>query len=420
MQKLLKIDSLVDPEKLQKFQKTVFVSFAERHYDGWSSVEVRENNVWYAYDMCKVMYSRGNISEKLRVTGFEIQQGEVVVDMFAGIGYWTLPLMKYKVTQRKSEEERTGQSDEACKKPKRFQRRDLMTPLISKVYACEWNPASLEGLKRGFQLNFRKKKQGPVHNMIVHQGDALQGEGPSPDLQSPEPALSFPVFPVLACPESSVGLEDGRHVSEGLSSHQLRCTFEDVALAVGQGRDQDKAYGEDTSDERDTDQTDYEAPTTPGTNLHILPGDCASEQTLRFTYNSADRVILGLLPSTRKFWGTAVEVLNFDKLSGLRQDIAGTKQHDVAGNVPKEEVVTYWLHIHENVPKEEFEKFARECEFDIREKLTARLARENMLETIEGFTLAVKTEHIERVKWYAPKVAHLVLDVAIRVMPKQP
>jgi hypothetical protein len=38
------------------------------------------------------MFSPGNISEKLRVASFDCE-GETVVDLFAGIGYFTLPYL---------------------------------------------------------------------------------------------------------------------------------------------------------------------------------------------------------------------------------------------------------------------------------------------------------------------------------------
>ena len=41
------------------------------------------------------MFSRGNISEKIRFSKFSVSN-EIIVDMFAGIGYWVLQLSKKK------------------------------------------------------------------------------------------------------------------------------------------------------------------------------------------------------------------------------------------------------------------------------------------------------------------------------------
>jgi tRNA G37 N-methylase Trm5 len=40
----------------------------------------------------KVMFSSGNVSEKARIARLDAG-GEVVLDLFAGVGYWTLPLL---------------------------------------------------------------------------------------------------------------------------------------------------------------------------------------------------------------------------------------------------------------------------------------------------------------------------------------
>jgi len=53
-----------------------------------------ENGIKYKLDAAKLMFSSGNMDERLRMAGVS-NPGEVVVDMFAGIGYFTLPIAKY-------------------------------------------------------------------------------------------------------------------------------------------------------------------------------------------------------------------------------------------------------------------------------------------------------------------------------------
>ncbi len=50
-----------------------------------------ENGLYYKLDAARIMFSSGNIDEKLRMAALDCR-GETVVDMFAGIGYFTLPL----------------------------------------------------------------------------------------------------------------------------------------------------------------------------------------------------------------------------------------------------------------------------------------------------------------------------------------
>jgi tRNA wybutosine-synthesizing protein 2 len=49
-----------------------------------------ENGCRFRLDVTKVMFSKGNLQERIRMSWFG--DGEVVVDMFAGIGYFTIPI----------------------------------------------------------------------------------------------------------------------------------------------------------------------------------------------------------------------------------------------------------------------------------------------------------------------------------------
>lgn len=55
---------------------------------GW--VEHVDNGIRYKFDVTQCMFSFGNITEKLRVASLPCA-GEVLVDLYAGIGYFTLP-----------------------------------------------------------------------------------------------------------------------------------------------------------------------------------------------------------------------------------------------------------------------------------------------------------------------------------------
>ena len=52
----------------------------------------REHGVIYKFDITKVMYSKGNINERKYLAQL-VKNGEVIVDMFAGIGYFSLPIV---------------------------------------------------------------------------------------------------------------------------------------------------------------------------------------------------------------------------------------------------------------------------------------------------------------------------------------
>ena len=78
-----------------------------------------ENGIKYKFDVSKIMFSSGNIDERIRMAKVA-SKNEIVVDMFAGIGYFTLPIAVY------------GKA---------------------KVYACEINPVAYEYLKENILLN---------------------------------------------------------------------------------------------------------------------------------------------------------------------------------------------------------------------------------------------------------------------------
>ena len=50
----------------------------------------RENGCLFKLDVARVMWSKGNTNERIRIANL-IKKGERVLDMFAGIGYFTIP-----------------------------------------------------------------------------------------------------------------------------------------------------------------------------------------------------------------------------------------------------------------------------------------------------------------------------------------
>ena len=86
--------------------------------DTWASRT--ENGIFYTWDISKSMFSVGNITEKQRLSRLDCR-GQVIVDLFAGIGYFTLTYLVHA-------------------------RADY-------VYACEWNPYAVQALKINLAKN---------------------------------------------------------------------------------------------------------------------------------------------------------------------------------------------------------------------------------------------------------------------------
>ncbi|MBS3075713.1 class I SAM-dependent methyltransferase family protein [Candidatus Pacearchaeota archaeon] len=79
-----------------------------------------ENGCYYNLDIKKIMFAKGNLSERVRIAK-QVRHDEIIVDMFAGLGYFSVPIAKLG-------------------KPK-------------KIYAIELNPVSFKFLKENLSLN---------------------------------------------------------------------------------------------------------------------------------------------------------------------------------------------------------------------------------------------------------------------------
>ena len=60
--------------------------------DGTETVH-RENGCSYKLDVSRLMFSKGNVTERGRIAGL-VKPGERIVDMFAGIGYFSMPIAR--------------------------------------------------------------------------------------------------------------------------------------------------------------------------------------------------------------------------------------------------------------------------------------------------------------------------------------
>lgn len=99
-----------------------------------------ENGIRYGFDVTKVMFASGNTDERMRMRQLDCT-GETVVDMFAGIGYFTLPLAKFSGARR--------------------------------VFACEKNPESYHFLVRNVRDNMLEDVVIPILGDNRH----LRGRG---------------------------------------------------------------------------------------------------------------------------------------------------------------------------------------------------------------------------------------------------
>jgi tRNA wybutosine-synthesizing protein 2 len=96
-----------------------------------------ENGCKYRLDVTKVMFAKGNVNERGRLPKL-IQPNETIVDMFAGIGYFTIPIAVHSSPQ--------------------------------KIVAIEKNPISVKFLRQNIRLN-------KASNVEVIEADNREVEG---------------------------------------------------------------------------------------------------------------------------------------------------------------------------------------------------------------------------------------------------
>ena len=97
--------------------------------DDW--VVRKESGIDYGYRMTHCMFSAGNVNERRRM-GEVAKESDVIVDLYAGIGYYTLPALVHGGAT---------------------------------VHACEWNPEAVKALRWGLETN------GVSERCVVHEGD---------------------------------------------------------------------------------------------------------------------------------------------------------------------------------------------------------------------------------------------------------
>jgi len=90
----------------------------------------KEHGVTYKFDFTKIMFSMGNLNERKHLATL-VKEGEVIVDMFAGIGYFSLPIAKHS-------------------KPK-------------KIFSIELNPDSFNSLTENVKLNHFEDTITPIY-----------------------------------------------------------------------------------------------------------------------------------------------------------------------------------------------------------------------------------------------------------------
>jgi tRNA wybutosine-synthesizing protein 2 len=107
-------------------------------------VEHKEHEIKYRFDITKIMFSKGNLKER-KVLATLVKEGEVVVDMFAGIGYFSLPIGKHSNAK--------------------------------KIYSIEINENSFKSLLENIKINHLEEKIVPINGNCKEEVLKLSDSG---------------------------------------------------------------------------------------------------------------------------------------------------------------------------------------------------------------------------------------------------
>ncbi|MDO8647514.1 MAG: methyltransferase [Candidatus Diapherotrites archaeon] len=125
-------------------------------------VNYRENNCIFQFDVRKIMWSKGNRSERERIAKLPAE-GEIIMDFFAGIGYWTVPILK------------AGKA--------------------KKVIAFEHNPEAVKWLKKNLELNKIKPEKYEI----------IPGETEKETMKFPKASADRILMGLIPAPKFALG-----------------------------------------------------------------------------------------------------------------------------------------------------------------------------------------------------------------------
>lgn len=161
-------------------------------------VEHREHDVIYLFDLTKIMFSKGNINERKYLASL-VREGEIIVDMFAGMGYFSLPIAKHA-------------------KP-------------AKIYSIELNPESYNYLVKNIKLNHLEDFIIPIHGDCKKEVVKLSKSGIKADrvIMGVLPAPKGYVKEALTLLKENGTIYHYEGVVEGENYWPLFQEFEDIA-----------------------------------------------------------------------------------------------------------------------------------------------------------------------------------------------
>jgi tRNA wybutosine-synthesizing protein 3 len=286
---------------------------------GW--VTVTENKIKFSFNVNKIMFCSGNVTERMRMGQLPksaFRSNEIIFDLYCGVGYYTLPLLFYH-----------GEN-------------------IHCLYACEWNLQSVLALK---------------HNLIQNEILSPQIVGDSNGKKQRRDK------------KKNITKADDKNSTVEEPSDKKEFNWDDLIYDFSVNSNPSSTSLESLHQPILSRQSSGSRSVPLAEKVKILYGNNAIS-TQSFA-NVADRVLLGLLPSSENGWEIAIRLISSEK-----------------GGI---------LHLHENVLESDLQSF-------IHEKLLVKLS--NYCVQYQK-AMTVELLHVEKVKSYSPHVYHYVFDILL-------
>ncbi len=162
----------------------------------------KEHNVNYKFDITKIMFSKGNLKERKNLANL-VQLGEIIIDMFAGIGYFSLPIGLHSK--------------------------------VKTIYSIELNPVAFKYLKENIKLNHLEQKIIPIFGNCKEVVVKLADKGIKADriIMGVFPAPKDYISSALLCVKDSGTVVHYEGVKEKEEYFLLFTEFKEVAEING-------------------------------------------------------------------------------------------------------------------------------------------------------------------------------------------
>lgn len=325
----------------------------------------KENRITYKFDITKCMFSFGNINEKMRMAELDCSK-EIVVDLFSGIGYFSLPLLIHAKAKH--------------------------------LYACEWNPDSVEALKKNLILNKIDRTRCTIlkgDNKVHRPTDVAQRV-----ILGILPSCLDWMRTAFECVDKSTGAI--------LHCHDL---IESKPTLVASGHKTTSIFNKSTdfdgkSNDSTSQQQQIQSSTSSSTSAQTIEN---LTNTLNNSSSSDDKTNSGESVKTTSSSPVFLEKPTDYTASSSSPDLNMVeKTNDISSN---SSLYFEADSINDSCPQ------VNEHELDVYESRAQTLIAK-IKEDVEAHDLVISLMQIKPVKSYAPHINHVVFDIKIEPKTK--